>query len=48
VRCDCCFAQDGNTPLIIAAENGHLEVARLLLERDASVNAQNTVRQALQ
>ena len=33
--------EDGNTPLYIAAEYGHLEIAKLLLENLAYVNAKN-------
>ena len=37
-------AQDGVTGLILAARNGHVEVARLLLDRGANVNAARQVR----
>ena len=38
------LAQDGVTGLFIASEKGHVEVARLLLDRGAAVDAATTVR----
>ena len=35
----CLPVQDGATSLFIASQNGHLEVARLLLDRGADANA---------
>ena len=35
-------SQSGDTPLIQASYNGHVEVARLLLEHKAAVNQANT------
>ena len=37
------YAQDGSTPLHFAADNGHVEVARLLINHKANVNAVNKV-----
>jgi len=37
-------AQSGFTPLRIAAREGQLEIARLLLERGVNVNAKSIVR----
>ncbi len=34
-------AQGGETPLMRAAENGHVETARLLMEKGADVGAMN-------
>jgi ankyrin repeat protein len=34
----------GNTPLHVAAENGDLDIVKLLLERGARINAQNFAR----
>lgn len=39
----CCRAQVANTPLHWAASFGHLAVVRLLLEREADVNARNSL-----
>jgi hypothetical protein len=39
-------AQDGCTPLYWAAQNGDVDIARLLLERGADVNAKENVRRA--
>ena len=39
----CCLLQEGNTALIRASENGHLEVLRLLLNAGADSNVQNKV-----
>ena len=36
-------SQDGFTPLIVAAENGHSQVAELLLSKGADVNLPNKV-----
>ena len=35
--------QTGTTPLYIAAENGHFEVAKLLLDRNADINKASKV-----
>jgi hypothetical protein len=40
----CLLAQNGVTGLYMASQNGHLEVARLLLDRGAAVDAATTVR----
>ena len=40
----CAVAQYGSTPLHFAAQNGKLEVAALLLEKGAAVEAKNNVR----
>ena len=37
------IAQTGSTPLYIAAQNGHLDIVRLLLDRSANVDAANKV-----
>ena len=39
MRCD----QDGNTALILASWKGRTELAKLLLDKGADVNAQSTV-----
>ena len=33
--------QDSNTPLILAAHNGHTDIATMLCDRGADVNAAN-------
>jgi hypothetical protein len=38
-----CAAQDGATPLYAAAQNGHVEVATLLVIRGAVVDAKTKV-----
>ena len=38
-----CISQDGNTALICAATNGHLDVVNLLLDRGANREAANNV-----
>ena len=43
--CGCASAQDGNTPLICASANGHVDIARMLLDRGASVDATDEVSQ---
>ncbi len=40
---DCRSSQDGNTNLLAAAQNGHLEVVRLLLEHKADIHLANKV-----
>ena len=35
--------QDGFTPLIMASQNGHWEVVRMLLEAKADINMKNNV-----
>lgn len=40
--CDVCMQRDGTTPLAVAAEEGHLEVARALLTAKADVEATST------
>ena len=37
-------AQDGDTPLHLASKNGHTDVAKLLIEKGAEVDATNKVR----
>ena len=39
--------QDGDTGLIMAAQEGHVEAARLLLEHKADVNKTNKVRETV-
>jgi ankyrin repeat protein len=38
------ICQDGNTVLMLAARNGHVEVSQLLLNSKADVNAADQVR----
>ena len=38
------FAQDGRTPLHLAAEEGHHEICQRLIEHGARVDAQAKVR----
>jgi ankyrin repeat protein len=40
--------QDGFTALIVSAQNGHVEVVRLLLDSRADIHAANKVRRAAQ
>ena len=42
-----CVQYDGKMPLHYAAENGHLEVVRLLLDRDADKDIKSRVRPQL-
>ncbi len=37
------FLQDGFTPLMVAAQNGHLSVVELLVSLGAQVNSQSNV-----
>ena len=39
----CDHLQNGNTPLYWASENGHLETAKMLIEKGADVNAADKV-----
>ncbi len=39
----CCFVQNGNTALMMAASRNHIEVVGLLLKLGADVNAKNNV-----
>ena len=41
------YAQDGETPLHLAAHGGHLEIIKYLVECGASVNVQSEVRDSL-
>ena len=38
------FMQDGRTPLIMAAEEGHLDICQELIERGAAIDHQAEVR----
>ena len=40
---NCFFQQNGQTPLIIAAEMGNVEIVHELIKRNAQVNAQDHV-----
>ena len=42
-----CYVQDGQTPLFVAATEGHVRVAQLLLSRGADVTHQTKVRLSL-
>ena len=35
--------QDGDTPLLLAAENGHLPLVEYLVEKGADIEAKNNV-----
>ena len=35
--------QDGSSPLMVASYHGHLQIARLLINRGANLNSQNKV-----
>ena len=37
-------AQDESTPLMVASQNGHVDVINVLLQHGASVHLQNKVR----
>ena len=39
-----CYAQDGWTALIVAAQNGHVSTVTLLLDKGALVDQANKVR----
>ena len=39
----CASLQNGDTPLILAAQEGHIEIATLLLENSADKDAKNNV-----
>ena len=39
-----CHVQDKWTPLMIASQNGHVDVVNVLLQHGASVHLQNKVR----
>jgi ankyrin repeat protein len=36
--CDCVIRQDGQSPLHLATDKGHLEVCKLLLDNGADIN----------
>ena len=37
-------AQDGWTPLLLGASNGHVEIAQLLMEKGANIEAMDEVQ----
>ena len=37
-------AQEGSTPLIMAASNGHVEIAQMLMEKGANIEATDEVQ----
>ena len=37
-------AQDGRTPLLVALQYGHVEIAQLLMERGANIEATTKVQ----
>ena len=37
-------AQDGWTPLLVAASNGHVEIAQMLMEKGANIEATDKVQ----
>ena len=41
------FGQDKWTPLMIASQNGHVDVVNVLLQHGASVHLQNKVKMQL-
>lgn len=43
----CIVFQNGQTPLLLAAEKGHFGIVRELLHRNASVNARDEVKRNL-
>ena len=38
-----CYMQEGNTPLLLACENGLSDVAQLLIKKGASMDVTNEV-----
>ena len=38
------FGQDKSTPLMVASQNGHIDVVNVLLQHGASVYLQNKVK----